>query len=76
MRLFEGAKSEMRASLSDNLLHRIEKKAVQDIYIHFSPTLLPRLREEEERLLRKWFARMANGSDDFFFFFLNFLNFI
>ncbi len=66
MHLREGANWELRASLSDDLLRLVDKGAVQGIDIHFSPTLLPRLREEEERLLHKWFARMANGNGEFF----------
>ncbi len=78
MHLGEGAKWELRASLSDDLLRLVDKGAVQGIDIHFSPTLLPRLREEEERLLRKWFARMANGNGEivlsFFEYYLNVKN--
>ncbi len=64
----EGAEEwELRASLSDDLLQLVNTGAVQGIEIQFSPTLLPRLREEEERFLRKWFARMASGDSEILF---------
>ncbi len=58
----EGAKFELRASLSDDLLHLVGTGVVNGIDLHFSPTLLPRSREDEEKLLHKWFTRIANGN--------------
>ncbi len=57
---------EPRALLSNNLLQLVDIGAVQSIGIHFSPTLVPRLREEEEKLLQKWFSMLTKGDDSKF----------